>query len=110
MFKKYQHIHFVGIGGSAPAADAKVALMKMGDAVIENRVLMAADLEKDRPSYGGKSSHDAIFGADFLRQLDGVINYKEGRIFLRPDQSDKPETAPTEKALDKALEGKPAAK
>ena len=100
----------VGIGGSAPAADAKVALMKMGDAVIENRVLMAADLEKDRPSYGGKSSHDAIFGADFLRQLDGVINYKEGRIFLRPDQSDKPETAPTEKALDKALEGKPAAK
>ncbi len=99
----------VGIGGSAPAADAKVALMKMGDAVIENRVLMAADLEKDRPSYGGKSSHDAIFGADFLRQLDGVINYKEGRIFLKPDQSDKPDTAPPAKPAEKPAEPKPAA-
>ena len=91
-----------GIGGDAPAADAKVAMMKMGDAVITNRVLMAADLEKDRPSYGGKSNHDAIFGADFLRQLDGVINYKEGRIFLKPDQSDKPDEAP------KPAEVKPA--
>ena len=100
----------VGIGGEAPAADAKVALMKMGDAVITNRVLMAADLEKDRPSYGGKSNHDAIFGADFLRQLDGVINYKEGRIFLKPDQSDKPDDAtPVKPAEVKATEVKPAA-
>lgn len=100
----------VGIGGEAPAADAKVAMMKMGDAIITNRVLMAADLEKDRPSYGGKSNHDAIFGADFLRQLDGVINYKEGRIFLKPDQSDKPDGTPADPkpAADKPADAKPA--
>jgi hypothetical protein len=86
----------VGIGGEAPAADAEVDSMKLGEAVILNRTLMAADLEKDRPSYGGKSSHDAIFGAEFLRQLDGVINYKEGRIFLKPDQSDKADDAKSE--------------
>jgi hypothetical protein len=40
---------------------------------------------------GGKGNHDAIFGANFLRELDGVISYKEARIFLRPDNSDKPE-------------------
>jgi hypothetical protein len=71
---------------------------------------MAADLEKDRPSYGGKSNHDAIFGADFLRQLDGVINYKEGRIFLKPDQSDKPDGTPADPkpAADKPADAKPA--
>ncbi len=99
-----------GIGGEAPAAEAKVATMKMGDAVINNRVLLAADLEKDRPSYGGKSNFDAIFGADFLRQLDAVINYKEARIFLKPDQSDKPDASPpaTKPPAAKPAEAKPA--
>ena len=100
-----------GIGGEAPAAEAKVAMMKMGDAIITDRVLLAADLEKDRPSYGGKSTFDAIFGADFLRQLDAVINYKEGRIFLKPDQSDKPDATPagTKPAEAKPGPAKPAA-
>jgi predicted aspartyl protease len=82
-----QVIH--GIGGTAPAALTKVPKLSMGDAVIENRTLLSADLYKDIAIPGGKGDHDAIFGADFLRELDGVISYKEARIFLRPD-TDKP--------------------
>lgn len=77
-----------GIGGEAPAAITKVPRMQMGEAVIENRELLSADLFKDAGGFGG--NHDALFGADFLRQLDAVINYKEGRMFLKPDNSDKP--------------------
>lgn len=89
-----QVIH--GIGGTAPAALTKVPSLKMGDAVIENRTLLSADLYKDMPIPGGKGDHDVIFGADFLRELDGVINYKEGRMFLKPDNSDKPDAKPAE--------------
>jgi predicted aspartyl protease len=92
----------VGIGGTAPAAKTKVPVLKMGDAVIENRTLLSADLYKDMQIPGGKGNHDAIFGANFLRELDGVISYKEARIFLRPDNSDKPaETKPAESAPPK---------
>ena len=82
-----QTIH--GIGGTAPAALTKVPKLTMGDATIENRTLLSADLFKDAIIPGGKGDHDAIFGADFLRELDGVISYKEARIFLKPDNSDK---------------------
>lgn len=78
-----------GIGGTAPAATTKVSVLKMGDAIIENRTLLSADLYKDTRSLGGKGDFDAIFGASFLRELDGVISYKEARIFLKPDNSDK---------------------
>jgi predicted aspartyl protease len=84
-----QVIH--GIGGTAPAAKTKVPLLKMGEAVIENRTLLSADIFKDLHIPGGKGDHDALFGASFLRELDGVINYKEARIFLKPDNSDKPQ-------------------
>ncbi len=80
-----------GIGGTAPAARTKVPVLRLGDAVIENRELLTADLFKSDAGLV-KGNHDAIFGADFLRQLDAVINYKEGRMFLRPDNSDKKET------------------
>jgi predicted aspartyl protease len=79
-----------GIGGTAPAAKTKVPLLKMGDAVIENRTLLSADIFKDSATLGGSGDHDALFGASFLRELDGVISYKEARIFLKPDNSDKP--------------------
>ena len=83
-----------GIGGTAPAAITKVPLLKMGEAVIKDRELLTTDLfrseDKNAPV---KGNHDAIFGADFLRQLDAVINYKEGRMFLRPDNSDKADNA-----------------
>jgi predicted aspartyl protease len=100
-----------GIGGPAPAAKTKVALLKMGDAVIENRTMLSADLYKDMPVIGGKGNHDAIFGANFLRELDGVISYKEARIFLKPDNSDKPaESKPAEKKPAAAAPEKPASK
>jgi predicted aspartyl protease len=70
-----------GIGGEAPAAVCKVKLIEMGEALIENRSILATDLFRlaQREEYG------AIFGADFLRELNGVITYKENRIFLRQD-------------------------
>jgi predicted aspartyl protease len=79
-----------GIGGDAPAALTKVPVMKIGEAVIENRVVMAADLYKDSGALEGQGDHDALFGADFLRELDTVISYKENRMFLRPGISDQP--------------------
>jgi hypothetical protein len=87
-----QVIH--GIGGTAPAALTKVPSLKMGDATIEGRTLLSADLFKDMNIPGGKGDHDAIFGADFLRELDGVISYKEARIFLKPDNADKSDLKP----------------
>lgn len=77
-----------GIGGEADAAFTKVEEIKLGDAVIKNRTAVSAEIHKK--SIGGQGNHDALFGAEFLRELDAVINYKEGRMFLRPDISDKP--------------------
>ncbi len=77
-----------GIGGEAPAAITKIPLIKLGDAVVRDRVAMSAEIHKG--SVGGEGNHDALFGAEFLRELDAVISYKEGRMFLKPDNSDKP--------------------
>ena len=83
-----------GIGGTAPAATTQVPVLKMGEAIIKDREVLSADLfrseDKNAPV---KGNYDAIFGANFLRQLDAVINYKEGRMFLRPDNSDKADNA-----------------
>ena len=83
-----QLIH--GIGGTAPAALTQVPVMKIGDAVIENREVLSADLFKDAGALEGQGDYDALFGADFLRELDTVISYKENRMFLRPEISDQP--------------------
>jgi len=72
-----------GVGGEAPAAVTKVKSLRMGDALIENRSLLSADIFKNHP--GGRGDYGAIFGADFLRELNGVITYRESRIFLRQD-------------------------
>ncbi len=101
-----QIIH--GIGGTAPAAITKVSRLQMGDAVIENRVLLSADLYK--ASGGVKGSFDAIFGADFLRELDAVIAYNEGRMFLKPDNADKAENTGTPDASPKWEDPKKDAK
>ena len=95
-----------GIGGNAPAALTKVPKLTMGDAVIENRTMLSCELFKNLGIVGGKGSHEGIFGADFLRELDGVISYKEARIFLKPDNSDKP--ADTKPADAKPADAKPA--
>ena len=75
-----------GIGGEAPAALTKVGVLKLGESVIKNQTLLAADLFKDIP--GARRTYQAIFGAEFMSQLRAVISYKEGRIFLRPDLVD----------------------
>ena len=79
-----------GIGGEAPAALAEVPVMQLGDSVIEKREVLVADLFKDQGRLEGQGEYDALFGADFLRELDAVISYKENRMFLRPEISDKP--------------------
>ncbi|MFN0126639.1 MAG: aspartyl protease family protein [Verrucomicrobiales bacterium] len=98
-----------GIGGEAPAALTKVPEITLGDAVIRDRVALSADIHKT--AIAGQGNYDALFGAEFLRELDAVINYKEGRMFLKPDNSDKPETAtPGEKGnVDKKTAGAEAA-
>lgn len=98
-----------GIGGEKPAALTKVPRLTMGDAVIENRTLLSCKLHIG--AIGGQGDFDGIFGADFLRELDGVISYKEARMFLKPDNSDKPDAAkPAEPAKDAkdAAPAKPA--
>lgn len=95
-----------GIGGDAPAALTTVPVMRIGDAVIENRTVMTADLFKDLKTLEGQGDFDALFGADFLRELDAVISYKENRMFLRPEISDQPGGKPVEKAPEPGKTGK----
>ena len=69
-----------GIGGKAPAAATRIPKITMGEAVLTNRRVLATDLTRGgtlpRPDYVG------LFGADFMRELDAVITYRENRIFL----------------------------
>jgi predicted aspartyl protease len=89
-----------GIGGEAPAALTKVPTITLGDAVIRDRIALSADIHKH--SLAGQGNYDALFGAEFLRELDAVINYKEGRMFLKPDNSDKAEAGkPAAEAAEK---------
>jgi len=76
-----------GIGGEAPAALTKVPVITLGEAVIRERMALSADIHKG--GIAGEGNHDALFGAEFLRELDAVINYKEGRMFLKPGNSDQ---------------------
>ena len=79
-----------GVGGKAMAAVTVVPSIKLGDAVIEKRKLLATDLFR-KGQY--EKTYDVIFGADFLRELDAVISYREGRMFLKPDNINRPAQA-----------------
>jgi predicted aspartyl protease len=70
-----------GIGGEAPAAITRVPSLEMGRAKFENRKLLSVDLFKN----GGQRDCGAIFGADFMRETDAVITYREKKIFLQSD-------------------------
>jgi len=89
-----------GIGGEAPAALTKVPTITLGDTVIRDRVALSAEIHKG--AIAGQGNHDALFGAEFLRELDAVINYKEGRMFLKPDNSDKGAAGAADEAGTKA--------
>lgn len=70
----------MGIGGESPAAVTKIAELTMGDAKFTNRKVLSTDMtredQEDDRDYVG------LFGADFMRELDAVITYKESRVFL----------------------------
>ncbi|NNM31288.1 MAG: clan AA aspartic protease [Akkermansiaceae bacterium] len=76
-----------GIGGFAPAAPTMVKKITLGDAVVTNRRLLAVDLARfqadDALGYAG------IYGADFMREMEAVITYRESRVFLKPDRAAK---------------------
>ena len=68
-----------GIGGKAPAAITMIPKLTMGDAVLTNRKILSTDLNRGRDD---EMDHVGLFGADFMRELDAVITYRENRIFL----------------------------
>jgi predicted aspartyl protease len=69
-----------GIGGEAPAAVTRIKELTMGDAKFTNRRVLSTNMtradQEDDVDYVG------LFGADFMRELDAVITYKEDRVFL----------------------------
>ena len=73
-----------GIGGVVPAAKTEIDEITMGSAVLKDRVLLASDMARfvadDQLKYVG------LFGADFMRELNAVITYRESRIFLKQSQ------------------------
>ncbi|GHC41524.1 retropepsin-like aspartic protease [Roseibacillus persicicus] len=73
-----------GIGGKAPAAATKIDKITLGDAVLTNRVLLSTDLTRFRPD--DALEWVGLFGADYMRELDAVITYRESRIFLKPTE------------------------
>jgi predicted aspartyl protease len=70
----------MGIGGKAPAAVAMIKKLTMGEAVLTNRKVLATDLNRFSPDR--ELEYVGLFGADFMRELDAVITYREKRIFL----------------------------
>jgi len=77
-----------GVSGEAPAAWAEVNELSIGESVFKNRKILATDLKKDQHK-GVKLRDDGLFGAEFLSDLDAVISYRERKLYLRPDNSDK---------------------
>jgi predicted aspartyl protease len=69
-----------GIGGKAPAAVTMIRKLTMGEAVLTNRKVLVTDLNRFSPNED--LDYVGLFGADFMRELDAVITYREKRIFL----------------------------
>lgn len=69
-----------GIGGKAEAGVANIKKLTLGDVVLTNRKVLATDLNRLNP--GQDLDYVGLFGADFMRELDAVITYREKRIFL----------------------------
>lgn len=70
-----------GIGGKAPAAVTKIKELTMGEAVVTNRKCLTTDLARFQPD--DQLGYAGIFGADFMREFDAVITYREDRVFLK---------------------------
>jgi predicted aspartyl protease len=70
-----------GIGGSAPAAATDIKKITLGDAVLTNRTLLATDMKRNEENK--EQAWVGLFGADYMRELEAVITYRESRIFLK---------------------------
>lgn len=70
-----------GIGGWAPAAATAIDKITLGEAVLTNRTLLATDMK--RHSENKEQEYIGLFGADYMRELEAVITYRESRIFLK---------------------------
>jgi predicted aspartyl protease len=69
-----------GIGGEAPAGETVMKKVTLGKVELTNRRTLATDM---RGRDGGRDpGYIGLFGADFMRELDAVITYKENRIFM----------------------------
>ena len=53
----------------------------MGDATLTNRILLATDLRRNQENK--QQEWVGLFGADYMRELEAVITYRESRIFLK---------------------------
>ena len=71
-----------GIGGKAPAAATEIDKITLGDATLTNRILLSTDLARFQPDED--LEYVCLFGADYMRELDAVITYRESRVFLKP--------------------------
>ena len=70
-----------GIGGSAPAAATDIKKITLGEAVLTNRTLLATDMKRNEENK--EQAWVGLFGADYMRELEAVITYRESRIFLK---------------------------
>ncbi len=72
-----------GIGGSAPAAATKIDKITLGNAVLTNRILLSTDLRRN--SENKEQPWVGLFGADYMRELEAVITYRENKIFIKQE-------------------------
>lgn len=68
-----------GVGGEAPAAGCTVAKVTLGDATFTQRRILATDLDRFEQGL----TYVGLFGADFMRECNAVITYREQRMFMR---------------------------
>jgi predicted aspartyl protease len=68
-----------GVGGEAPAAGCTVEKVTLGDAVFVKRRILATDLDRFEQGL----TYVGLFGADFMRECNAVITYREQRMFMR---------------------------
>lgn len=68
-----------GVGGEAPAAGCTVESVSLGDAVFLKRRIMATDLDR----FDQGLTYAGLFGADFMRECNAVITYREQRMFMK---------------------------
>lgn len=68
-----------GVGGEAPAAGCTVESVTLGDALFKKRRILATDLDRFEQGL----TYVGLFGADFMRECNAVITYREQRMFMR---------------------------